>query len=192
MGIWHFASGPIADWALLALIGSPLTGIAPGASMNDAPGAAAAPWAVPRVAAITTSAPPAQPLMVDFTLSASRPGMAIRRSRDGLFYLDAWVNGVPVRFLVDTGATTVVLTPADAARAGVLPEAAAFRYSAQTAGGKTAMARIRLAQLTAGAAERRDVDAAIAGAGLGVSLLGQSYLSQLSSVRMSGDTMVLE
>ena len=54
------------------------------------------------------------------------------------------------------------------------------------------MARIWLAQLTAGAAERRYVDTAIAGAGLGVSLLGQSYLSQLSSVRMSGDTMVLE
>lgn len=175
MGIWQFASGPIADLALLALVGTPL----PGASSSSSGGTG-------------TPAAPARPPVVDFTLSSSAPGMAIRRSGDGLFYLDAWVNGVPVRFLVDTGATTVVLTPADAARAGVLPGAAAFRYSAQTAGGKTAMARIRLAQLTAGAAERRDVDAAIAGAGLGVSLLGQSYLSQLSSVRISGDTMVLE
>ncbi len=173
MGIWLFASGPIAPAALMAL-----------AAVAPMPPAA-------------DSAPPDRPVavaaaMVDFTLTAGQPGMAIRRAGDGLFYCNGWVNGVPVRFLVDTGATTVVLTPADAARAGVLPDAAAFRFSAATAGGPVAMARIRLAQLAAGSAERRDVDAAIAGGGLGVSLLGQSYLAQLASVRISGDTMVLE
>ena len=170
MGIWLFASGPIAELALAAALSA---GAAPAASTGQ-------PVASPR------------PGMVDFTLTAGQSGAAIRRAGDGLFYCTGWVNGVPVRFLIDTGATTVVLTPADAARAGVLPDAAAFRFSASTAGGSVAMARIRLAQLSAGAAERHNVDAAIAGGGLGVSLLGQSYLAQLDSVRISGDTMVLE
>lgn len=230
MGLWQFASGPIVDLALIALIPGPAPGQAPppvGAGPAAEIAAALVPGTVPApgVTPAVRGAPPASPppsRLVDFTLIAGRTGdseqiaagtpvsfqdasfrdagadsfaataMAIRRERDGLFYLNAWVNGVPVRFLVDTGATTVVLTPADAARAGVMPDVAAFRYTARTAGGSTAMARVRLDQLTAGAARRRGVDAAIAGAGLGVSLLGQSYLSQLRSVRISGDTMVLE
>jgi aspartyl protease family protein len=183
MGIWQFANGPIAELALLAVAAGSVVP-ATVAHGPDRPTVAAT-----SLGTIVAVRPPA---MVDFTLVSGQPGMAIRRAGDGLFYCNGWVNGVPVRFLVDTGATTVVLTPADAARVGVMPEAAAFRHSASTAGGPVAMARIRLAQLAAGSAERRDIEAAIAGSGLGVSLLGQSYLSQLASVRISGDTMVLE
>jgi len=115
----------------------------------------------------------------------------IARSADGLFYVSAAVNGVAVRFLVDTGATTIVLTAADAARAGVLPGPEEFHHQAATAGGNTAMARVRLARVGVGQSERRGVDAAITSAGLGVSLLGQSWLSQMGSMTIAGDRMVL-
>src|SRR6185295_1508387 len=58
----------------------------------------------------------------------------IARSADGHFYLDAQVNGAQVRFLVDTGASMVALTPADAQRAGIaLPSE---RATARSAGGE--------------------------------------------------------
>ena len=116
---------------------------------------------------------------------------AVTRSADGLFYLSAVVNGVVVRFLVDTGATIIVLTAADAARVGVLPGPDAFRYHAATAGGATAMARVRLASVAVGPAERRGVDAAITEASLSVSLLGQNWLSQMGSLTITGNSMVL-
>lgn len=116
---------------------------------------------------------------------------AVRRAADGLFYVNAMVNGVPVRFLIDTGASIVVLTAADAERVGVMPPAESFRHEAETAGGRTAMARVTLAKLAAGPAERQGIDAAIADSGLGVSLLGQNWLSKLDSITISGDEMVM-
>jgi len=53
------------------------------------------------------------------------------------------------------------------------------------------MARTKLAVLAAAATERRDVDAVIASEGLAVSLLGQSWLSQLESLQIKGDHMVM-
>jgi aspartyl protease family protein len=113
------------------------------------------------------------------------------RGADGLFHLTATINGASVRFLVDTGASTIVLTKADAARVGVLPPQSAFNQSAETAGGQTSMARVTLAHMEAGPSVGMNVSAAIAGDGLGVSLLGQSWLSQLHSVMIEGDRMVL-
>lgn len=130
-------------------------------------------------------------ILVDVSSRAILDSGEIRRAPDGLFYINARVNGAPVRFLVDTGASTIVLTKADAARAGVLPDSDAFIESAETAGGKTAMARTKLAVLAAAATERRDVDAVIASEGLAVSLLGQSWLSQLESLQIKGDHMVM-
>jgi aspartyl protease family protein len=128
---------------------------------------------------------------VDISSRAILSDGEIDRSPDGLFYINAQVNGAPVRFLVDTGASTIVLTKDDAARAGVLSDINSFSESAETAGGKTAMARTTLAHLSAGANERHDVDAVIASEGLGVSLLGQSWLSQLESLQIKGDRMVM-
>jgi aspartyl protease family protein len=117
---------------------------------------------------------------------------SIRRAPDGLFYIDAVVNGAPIRFLIDTGATMIVLTKEDAARAGVMPTAAAFDQSAKTAGGDTAMARIRLARLSVGQSIDFDVPAAVAQSNLGVSLLGASWITQLGSVTIAGDRMLLQ
>jgi aspartyl protease family protein len=122
--------------------------------------------------------------------SASASPGELWRAADGLFYVNAEVNGAAVRFLVDTGASTIVLTPADAARAGVLA-AARFDHQGETAGGAAAFARVTLEHVRVATTDGRRVPAAVAREGLGVSLLGQSWLSSLGSVTIEGDRMLL-
>ncbi len=179
MGFWHISGGWAADAASVALALAESLGGTPQPLPDSHSGTAVAP---PEIAL--------RGVVIDLSLSTTAG--EIRRDPDGLFYVNALVNGVRVRFLVDTGASTIVLTPADAGRAGVLPQAAEFHDSAETAGGRTAMARVKLARLVVGPVEQRDVDAAVVGSGLNVSLLGQSWLTQLQSVTISGDRMVLQ
>jgi len=115
----------------------------------------------------------------------------ISRAKDGLFYVTAMVNGAPVRFLVDTGASVVVLTPEDARRAGLSLAPAAFTGLASTANGKTTMARVSLNEVIVAGTRIEAIDAAVVEQGLHVSLLGQSMLSRLNSVTIRADSMVL-
>ncbi len=119
------------------------------------------------------------------------PNGELRRAPDGLFYVNARVNGAAILFLVDTGASVVVLTKADAARAGVSPSEEDFSAPAQTASGNASMARVTLAHMEVGTAANTSIPAAVASDGLGVSLLGQSWLSRLQSVMIAGDRMVM-
>ena len=113
---------------------------------------------------------------------------ALERAPDGHFYAEAQVNGARVTFLVDTGASIVALTPADAQRAGIaLPSE---RATARGVGGEIEVIPVTIDRLAIGPLEARRVSAAIA-AELPVSLLGQSFLSQVGTVEISGDRMVL-
>jgi aspartyl protease family protein len=124
--------------------------------------------------------------------SASGVGTAeLRRAPDGLFYVDAVVNGAVVHFLVDTGSTSIVLTPDDARRAGIDGRAVVASSVAQTANGTTAFTPVTLSELDVGPLSNRAVPAVVASERLAVSLLGQSWLQQLSSVTIEGDRMVL-
>ncbi len=117
--------------------------------------------------------------------------LTLKRSADGLFYVTAAVNGVPVRFVVDTGANVVVLTRADAAAAGVTGSTAGGR-ALRTAGGTAAMRWATIERLTIGDHAIADADAAIVGdGGLPHSLLGQSALSRLESVTLRGNRLHL-
>lgn len=112
----------------------------------------------------------------------------LQRGPDGHFYADAEVNGTTIRFVVDTGASVVVLSPADARRAGIqLP---AERSMAMGVGGPVEVAPVTIERLSVGGIEARGVQGAVAEQ-LPVSLLGQSYLQRLSAVEIRGDTMVL-
>jgi aspartyl protease family protein len=112
----------------------------------------------------------------------------LRREPDGHFYADARINGTTIHFLVDTGASVVVLTRADAQRAGIqLP---AERSVAMGAGGPIEVIPVMLDRVAVGGIEARGVQAAVADQ-LPVSLLGQSYLQRVGSVEIRGDTMVL-
>lgn len=101
----------------------------------------------------------------------------------GHVLLDAAVNGTPVRFLVDTGASLVVLTPADARAAGIDLGQLVFDARAATANGVVRMAPVTLREVRLGQLSVRDVPAAVI-ENLDVSLLGVSFLARLRSYEM--------
>jgi len=112
----------------------------------------------------------------------------LERAPDGHFYAEAQVNGARIRFMVDTGASIVVLTPADAQRAAIsLPSE---RMTARGAGGEIEVIPVSIERIAVGPLEARNVRAAVADQ-VHVSLLGQSFLSQIGTVEISGDRMVL-
>jgi aspartyl protease family protein len=115
--------------------------------------------------------------------------VAIDRSADGHFYADARVNGAKVRFLIDTGATTVALTRADALRAGI--GNGDFSATGVGAGGTVKLMETRIAHLALGPIDATSVPAVVVEDNLRTSLLGQSYLSRIESVSISRDRMTL-
>jgi aspartyl protease family protein len=113
----------------------------------------------------------------------------IARASDGLFYVDALVNGETMRFIVDTGASVVVLTHADARKIGLGVDDQHFNTNVQTVGGNTNMAMTSLNHVRIAGKEIRQIRAAVVRQGLGVSLLGLNALSQLGSVTIEGDVL---
>ena len=116
----------------------------------------------------------------------------IKRSADGHFYADLMVNGAPVHFLVDTGASVVALTREDAQKVGLQFSEGEFTASAQTAAGPVGVKPVTLDRMTLGALEATGVDGAIIERGLGISLLGQSWLGRVGKVTIEGDVMMLK
>ena len=112
------------------------------------------------------------------------------REENGHFYAEAVIAGEPVLMLVDTGASTVALTTEDAARVGVDFSEEDFQPIGTGASGAVRGVRTTLDSVDVDGKEVPAVEAAVV-EGLEVSLLGQSYLSRLDAVSMSGDTMVL-
>jgi aspartyl protease family protein len=103
------------------------------------------------------------------------------RSRDGGHYVvEAHVNGTPVRFMVDTGASDVVLTPSDARRIGIDPNTLDFSRRYSTANGVVAGAPVVLNSLRVGPIELDNVRASVNRAEMAGSLLGMSFLGRLS------------
>lgn len=153
-----------------------------------------------------TGEEPGQPIVHAFTAQAAPRSPALRsaplhqppartikiaQSGDGLFYLNARVNGTPVLFLVDTGANLVVLTPQDATRAGVSNRAALETGRIDTASGAATIYRVKLSRVSIDGLEAANIDAAVAHSGLKVSLLGQNMLSKLGDIVISGNEMSL-
>ncbi len=116
----------------------------------------------------------------------------VQRAEGGHFWLLAEVNGVEVRFLVDTGASTVALTMKDAERLGYDLAPENFVGSARTANGVVKFAPIRIGSIDISGFEMRDVEATVIGGELNTSLLGMSYLSRLSGFEFRGDRLYLK
>jgi aspartyl protease family protein len=94
--------------------------------------------------------------------------------------------------LIDTGASTVVLKPADAARAGIDPKSLSYTAALHTANGTTFAAPVRLRSIAIGPIELRDVQALVTKPGsLNENLLGMSFLSQLRSYEVSKEFLTL-
>lgn len=116
----------------------------------------------------------------------------IRKRLDGHFTANVKVNGSAVSMIVDTGASTIVLRPADARKAGIDPDTLTYRVPVLTANGRAMAARVRLDSVAIGPLDRKNVDALVAQPGaLTQSLLGMSFLSRLRSYEFSGDFLRL-
>lgn len=122
-------------------------------------------------------------------LASSHESVTLAADTRGHFFADAAVNGIPMRFVVDTGASAVVLSAADALRLGIDWRKGA-RRTMQTANGQTAGYLVKLDQVRLGGIELHDVDGVIVEQGMGVGLLGMSFLNRLE-MRRDGDTMTL-
>ena len=125
---------------------------------------------------------------------ASRPAsraLTIRASAGGHFLIEADVDGADIRFMVDTGATEVVLTPEDAARIGFDLRARNFTRQFNTAGGVIRAAPVTLRRLRIGQLVLRDVEAWVNETPSHISLLGMSFLKRLDGYEVQGDKLIL-
>ena len=114
------------------------------------------------------------------------------RSDNGHFEATAGVNGQSVRFLIDTGATAIVLTAKDAEAAGIMVQDLAFTVPTQTANGKAFSAQAEIKSFYLGGIERKNLRVLVSKPGrLNQSLLGQQFLESLKSYEKRGDRLTL-
>lgn len=127
------------------------------------------------------------------TLS-SGPGATVQvaRARGGDFTVQTEVNGAPVLMLIDTGASSVVLTQ-EAAKAASLPlDLLKYEVPIETASGRTHAAAVVVDQIAVGGIVERRVPALVSAPGeLRTSLLGMSFLNRLNSFEISGGRLIM-
>jgi len=112
-------------------------------------------------------------------------------ARSGQYHYKGRVNSGYVDFLVDTGASAIALTPADARKAGLRETDLRYDVPISTAGGRNYAARVTLDQVALGGIMLRDVDALVVKEGLEVSLLGMTWLGQLQEVKATPNALLL-
>ncbi len=115
----------------------------------------------------------------------------VPRSRDGHYYLTLEVNGTPVEFLVDTGASQVVLNERDAERAGIDTTALAYLGRARTANGEVRTASVWIDEISLGGITDRNLRVWVNEGELEQSLLGMGYLQRWSSIEIRNGALVL-
>jgi aspartyl protease family protein len=115
----------------------------------------------------------------------------IPRGRDGHYMLTLKVNGTPVDFVVDTGASDVVLSQRDAERVGLDPEGLSYLGTAQTANGTVRTAAVMLDSVTLGKIEDQNLRAVVNEGELDGSLLGMAYLNLYQRIEIEDGMMVL-
>ena len=121
----------------------------------------------------------------------SEDRIELPRAPDGHYYLTAQVNGEPIRFVVDTGASQIVLGQSDAERIGIDTGRLAYLGRAYTANGEVRTAPVRLNSVEVGPVRHEDVRAVVNEGEMSGSLLGMSYLQRFSSIEITGGKLVL-
>jgi aspartyl protease family protein len=137
-----------------------------------------------RAAAPVPSAPAAEP-------SAYGQSVTLKAGRGGHFWVKAEVDGVAIDFMVDTGASFVVLPREAAGRAGIYPTPVEFTATMNTANGPVGAAPVRLREVRIGDNSVYDVDALVAESGLETALLGNSFLERLRGFEARKGVLVL-
>ena len=114
----------------------------------------------------------------------------LNRNDDGHFYADVQVNGVMVRMLVDTGASTIALSRDDARSVGIATSIGMNDVVGEGADGNVYGEFIKIDRMELGPKTVQGLDGIVLNNG-SQSLLGQSFLAKFASVEIHGDTMVL-
>ncbi|RWB27660.1 MULTISPECIES: TIGR02281 family clan AA aspartic protease [unclassified Mesorhizobium] len=139
---------------------------------------------------VTAGLVPGSPLALG--LEDGHATVTLDKAGNGHFEARIMVNGTPVRAVVDTGATSTVLTAQDAQAAGFNPVALNFTIPVSTANGMARAAAVRTDELAIGGIVRKDMPVMIAAPGmLGQSLLGMNFIGSLSGFDVRGDRMIL-
>jgi aspartyl protease family protein len=116
----------------------------------------------------------------------------LTRHADGHFYADVMINDHVIHFLVDTGASSIALTQEDASAAGVEFSPDKFEIVGRGASGEVTGQFVTIHHVALGQKEAWDLRSVVLKDGLGISLLGQNFLEQISSVSISQDEMKLK
>ena len=122
---------------------------------------------------------------------ASEGIIELPRARDGHYYVTAEVNGAPIRFTVDTGASEIVLSQSDAEAAGIDTANLAFVGRAFTANGEVRTAPVRLESFAIGAINDAGLRAFVNQGEMDGSLLGMSYLQRYSKIEITDGALTL-
>lgn len=123
--------------------------------------------------------------------AAADGGIAFPVASDGHFRIEAMVDGVAIRFLVDTGASDVILTRRDAERLGYRPDRLAYTQRYSTANGTVRGAPIALGSMEVGPIRLTEVRASVSEGELERSLLGMSFLGRLGAFEVRQGTLIL-
>lgn len=116
----------------------------------------------------------------------------VARTSGGNFAISAQINGVRVPMILDTGASSVVLSRDDAKAVGLPLEVLAYTVTIETANGRARAAPVTIDRIAIGGLLERSVEALVARPGqLRTSLLGMSFLNRLQSWEVSGDRLLL-
>lgn len=118
-------------------------------------------------------------------------GLVFYKNTDGHFYMNSQVNGVAVRFLVDTGASQIVLDKKTAQKIGYDLDTLDFVHKAYTANGVVYGAKVRLDSLRIGPYWHENIPAMVNGGVLSTPLMGMAYLERYGELRITGERMVL-
>lgn len=154
--------------------------LAIGYAMRPAPSTRA--LAPPRPAAATTPQP----------RHAPHNELTYHADARGHFVVDAEVNGAAVRFLVDTGASYLSLTPNDAAAIGLAPASLDYNLRMNSAKGVARAAAVRLREVRIDQLSIEDVPAIVMEDASAISLLGMSFLERLDGHRISNGVLTME
>ena len=135
---------------------------------------------------------PAAPVAAEDDLPHASGGtVVIPRGWRDHFFVGGDVAGKPLRFIVDTGASSVAISRSDAAAIGIDPATLTFDKQAMTASGPIAVASVTLPRLRIGDIQLMDVTADILDTQDGIAMLGQTFLDRIDKVSIEGDRMTL-
>ena len=129
--------------------------------------------------------------MMSHSVREATGEITVPRALDGHYYLTLQITDEPVRFVIDTGATDMVLPLADARRTGVAVNERDFYGEARTANGIVRVAPVVLERVAIGPIVDTRLRATVNEGDMDTSLLGMRYLERFERIEIRGDQMVL-